>query len=114
MSQRYVQNRLFPYLLAVFSVYLLISKSSFIPWSILAFIVVSTNVIDKRYKSSENTKRYIFANRRLDFVYRLFLSISVTFIMMNLIFVQLDIIFVIYILLLISLTALLLFTSLIE
>ncbi|AWD66565.1 hypothetical protein COL65_21550 [Priestia aryabhattai] len=111
MSQRYVQHRLFPYLLAVFSVYLLISKSSFIPWSILAFIVVSTSVIDKRYKSSENTKRYIFANKRLDFVYRLFLSISVLFIMMNLLVLKLGTISVLYVLLLLFLTSILLFTS---
>lgn len=114
MTKILTKGSLLPYLLLIISIFLLFMKSNLTTWSILAFILVSLNIIDKKHENMDKEKKYIVAKKNLNITYRIFLSITVIFIIINNFFIELDTAFVLYTLLLISLTSLLTLTNIKE
>lgn len=106
ISKNYPIVSLLPYALLLISILVMFVAKDLAPWTLLAFIIVAINSIDKKNENF-NKNEVVVAKKRLDITLRIFLSVSLILLIIHYFFVVLDTSIVLYILITIPLTALL-------
>ncbi|MGN1400807.1 MAG: hypothetical protein ACI4XL_04820 [Bacillus sp. (in: firmicutes)] len=104
--KKFENIHLLPYALLLLSLISIYVDSVFAPFLTLAFMIVSINVIDQRHAEAADEERKGL-KKRLDIIFRLFLSLIVIMLITNEFFYALRTDLVLYALLFIPLTVLL-------